>query len=60
MIPRNDFVPVYAKTYEEGRLREKAEEALELLRSCHVCPRPMRGEVIREVLNAVSQPSLDI
>jgi len=39
VIPRNDFVPAYAKTYEEGRLREKAEEALELLRSCHVCPR---------------------
>jgi len=31
VIPRNDFVPAYAKTYEEGRLREKAEEALELL-----------------------------
>ena len=39
MIPRNDFVPAYAKTYEEGRLREKADEALELLRSCQVCPR---------------------
>ena len=39
MIPRNEFVPAYVKTYEEGRLREKVGEALELLRSCHVCPR---------------------
>jgi len=39
VIPRSEFVPSYVKTYEEGRLREKVEEALELLRSCHVCPR---------------------
>jgi len=39
VIPHDEFVPAYVKTYEEGRLREKAEEALELLRSCHVCPR---------------------
>ena len=39
VVPRNEFVPAYVKTYEEGRLREKVEEALELLRSCHVCPR---------------------
>src|ERR1700747_3762455 len=39
VIPRKEFVPAYIKTYEEGRLREKVEEALELLRSCHVCPR---------------------
>jgi putative pyruvate formate lyase activating enzyme len=39
VIPRNEFVPAYLKTYEEGRLREKVAEALELLRSCHVCPR---------------------
>jgi putative pyruvate formate lyase activating enzyme len=39
VIPRHEFVPAYVKTYEEGRLCEKAEEALELLRSCHVCPR---------------------
>jgi hypothetical protein len=23
VIPRNEFVPAYVKTYEEGRLREK-------------------------------------
>ena len=39
VIPRNEFVPAYLKTYEEGRLCEKIAEALELLRSCHVCPR---------------------
>jgi hypothetical protein len=39
VIPRNEFVPAYVKTYEEGRLREKVGEVLELLRSCHVCPR---------------------
>src|SRR4030081_3722860 len=39
VLSRNEFVPAYIKTYEEGRLREKVEEALELLRSCHVCPR---------------------
>ena len=39
VIPRNEFVPAYLKTYEEGRMREKIEEALELLRNCHVCPR---------------------
>jgi putative pyruvate formate lyase activating enzyme len=39
VLPRKEFVPAYLKTYEEGRLRQKADEALELLRSCHVCPR---------------------
>jgi len=39
VIPHHEFVPAYLKTYEEGRLREKAAEALELLRNCHVCPR---------------------
>jgi putative pyruvate formate lyase activating enzyme len=38
-LSRNEFVPAYLKTHEEGHLREKAEEALELLCSCHVCPR---------------------
>ena len=28
VIPRNEFVPAYLKTYEEGRLREKVEEGL--------------------------------
>jgi putative pyruvate formate lyase activating enzyme len=39
VVSRNEFVPAYVKTYEEGRLCEKVEAALELLRSCHVCPR---------------------
>ncbi len=39
LLRRADFIPAYIKTYEEGRLREKAEAALELLRSCSVCPR---------------------
>jgi len=41
-IPRQNFVPAYVKTYEEGRLKEKVEEALELLRPCTVCPRNCR------------------
>lgn len=36
---RSEFVPVYLRTYEEGRLREKVEEALEALRDCTLCPR---------------------
>jgi putative pyruvate formate lyase activating enzyme len=39
LLPRRGFVPAYVKTYEEGRLKEKAEEALELLRVCTLCPR---------------------
>jgi len=39
VMPDRDFVPVYLKTYEEGRLREKVEEALEALRDCTLCPR---------------------
>jgi putative pyruvate formate lyase activating enzyme len=39
LVPRQDFVPAYIKTYREGRLRQKVDEAIELLRSCHVCPR---------------------
>ena len=39
VLSRQEFVPAYLKTYEEGRLREKVEEALGLLGNCHVCPR---------------------
>src|SRR4030095_10435266 len=39
LLSRRSFVPAYLKTYEEGRLRGKVEEALHLLRCCHVCPR---------------------
>src|SRR5574341_1611386 len=38
-LPRKNFVPAYIKTYEEGRLKQKAEEALELRHACTVCPR---------------------
>ncbi len=35
-----EFVPVYLKTYEEGKLKEKIDKALELLgKPCRVCPR---------------------
>ncbi len=37
--PRRSFEPAYIRTYEEGRLRLKVEEALEALRSCLLCPR---------------------
>ncbi|WP_448605591.1 radical SAM protein [Thermoflexus hugenholtzii] len=44
LIPRRDFVPAYLKTYEEGRLKEKVEEALSHLGpSCRVCPRLCKG-----------------
>jgi putative pyruvate formate lyase activating enzyme len=42
LLPRREFVPVYLKTYEEGRLREKVEQAIESLRCCQVCPRNCR------------------
>lgn len=42
VLRRRDFIPAYLKTYEEGRLRQKAEEALDLLRHCTVCPRNCR------------------
>ncbi len=44
VIPRRDFVPAYLKTYEEGRLKDKVEEALSHLGpSCRVCPRLCKG-----------------
>ena len=42
VVGREDFVPAYIRTHEEGRLREKVEEALALLRCCEVCPRNCR------------------
>ena len=39
VLPDRDFTPAYLRTYEEGRLREKVEEALEALRDCTLCPR---------------------
>ena len=44
LMPRNEFTPAYLKAHEEGRLRDKVEEALSHLGpSCRVCPRPCRG-----------------
>ncbi len=42
VLPRSGFVPAYLPTYEQGRLGEKVDRALELLRPCRVCPRPCR------------------
>jgi putative pyruvate formate lyase activating enzyme len=39
IVPHRRFVPAYLRTWEEGRLREKVDEALEALRSCTLCPR---------------------
>jgi putative pyruvate formate lyase activating enzyme len=39
ILPRREFVPAYLRTFESGRLKEKVEEAIELLGSCRVCPR---------------------
>jgi putative pyruvate formate lyase activating enzyme len=44
LLRRRDFIPAYLKTYEEGRLKEKVEEALSHLGpSCRVCPRLCKG-----------------
>lgn len=41
---RRDFTPAYLKTYAEGRLAEKVEEAVAHLGpSCQVCPRLCKG-----------------
>jgi putative pyruvate formate lyase activating enzyme len=37
--PGKGFVPAYVETYESGALRDKVDEAVEALRSCHLCPR---------------------
>ena len=43
-LRRRDFTPAYLKTYEEGRLIDKVEEALSHLGpSCTVCPRLCKG-----------------
>jgi putative pyruvate formate lyase activating enzyme len=38
-LSRNDFVPAYVRAFEAGLLQERAEQAVESLRSCRVCPR---------------------
>ncbi len=39
LLKRRDFTPAYLQSHEEGRLREKIDEALECLRCCTLCPR---------------------
>src|SRR6266542_5848256 len=38
-LSRKHFVPAYVAAFEEGVLQERAEQAVESLRSCRVCPR---------------------
>jgi len=42
LLPAREYVPAYVRTYEEGLLRVKVEEALEALRCCTLCPRTCR------------------
>ena len=42
VTPAREFVPVYLRTYEEGRLKLKVDEALEALQCCTLCPRNCR------------------
>jgi putative pyruvate formate lyase activating enzyme len=43
-LRRRDFIPAYLKSYEEGKLRDKVEEALAHLGpSCTACPRRCQG-----------------
>ena len=37
--PAREFIPAYLRTYEEGHLQHKVDEALEALRCCTLCPR---------------------
>ena len=39
VLSRQDFVPAYVRAFEEGLLQERAEPAVESLRSRCVCPR---------------------
>src|SRR5438105_13749181 len=36
---RENFVPAYLRAFAEGILQERADEAIEALQSCRVCPR---------------------
>lgn len=39
LLSSEDFTPAYVATYRSGQLKQKVAEALELLRSCSLCPR---------------------
>jgi len=44
LLRRRDFTPAYLKAHEDGRLRDKVEEALAHLGpSCRACPRLCKG-----------------
>jgi putative pyruvate formate lyase activating enzyme len=44
LLRRRDYTPAYLRTYEEGRLQEKVDEALAHLGpSCQACPRRCQG-----------------
>lgn len=42
VTPAREFAPAYLRAYEEGRLAQKVDEALEALRCCTLCPRDCR------------------
>jgi uncharacterized Fe-S radical SAM superfamily protein PflX/intein/homing endonuclease len=44
LLRRRDFTPAYLRAHEEGRLRDKVEQALDHLGpSCRACPRLCKG-----------------
>jgi putative pyruvate formate lyase activating enzyme len=48
VVARREFVPAYLRSWEEGRLPKKIEEALEALRSCILCPRNCRVDRLED------------
>jgi putative pyruvate formate lyase activating enzyme len=42
VVPAREFVPAYLRAHEEGRLRDRIDEAIEALRTCTLCPRNCR------------------
>ncbi len=38
-LSRKDFVPAYVRTFAEHKLHQRAQQAVEALQSCRVCPR---------------------
>ena len=48
VISRQNFVPAYVRAFAEGVLQERADQAIESLRSCRVCPREYIAPFERE------------
>lgn len=44
------FSACYLKTFEEGKFKEKIEQAYEILENCTLCPRNCKVNRIKEVL----------